>query len=74
MGSTLNTNKTYGQGSAGSQQDNAGPLATRSRLLQCSTDLLSIHDGQLQCRTARQPDAAPRMDAMWRDDKMRWPP
>jgi hypothetical protein len=36
-----------GKGSAGLQQDNAGPLATHIKPLQCSADLLPTYDGQL---------------------------
>jgi hypothetical protein len=64
-GSTLNTNKTCGQGSAEPQQDNVGPLATHSRALHYSANLLPTHDGQLQCRAAQQPGVALRIHATW---------
>jgi hypothetical protein len=61
-------------GSTRPQQDNVGLPVTRSRVLQCSIDLLTTHDGQLQCQAARQPGAASRMHATWRDDRTRRPP
>jgi hypothetical protein len=54
-----------GKGSVGLQQDNAGPLATHIKPLQCSADLLPTYDGQLQCQMVRQLGVASRMHVMW---------